>query len=188
MNTKETTNIYLVRHGEAAAHWDQADDPGLSELGRQQADDTARLLLERIEPRIRLVSSPLQRARETARPLAEALNAQVAIAKPFREIPTPVERGDRQTWLNAIARQRWDEQDTVVRDWRRSLLARLKQISEPTVVFTHFMVLNAIVSELTANDRVVCFLPDNASVTTLRWASDDLQLLELGRQFRTRVN
>jgi broad specificity phosphatase PhoE len=185
---KHATNIYLVRHGQATAPWDRADDPGLSELGRQQADDTARQLLERVQPGIRLVSSPLQRARETARPLAEALDAQVAIAAPFREIPTPVERGDRQTWLNGIARQRWSEQEPMVCDWRSTLLARLRQVREPTVVFTHFMVLNAIVSELTDDDRVVCFLPDNASVTTVRWANGDLRLVELGRQFRTPVN
>jgi broad specificity phosphatase PhoE len=64
----------------------------------------------------------------------------------------------------------------------------LRKVNEPTVVFTHFMVLNAIVAELTGDDRVVCFLPDNASVTTLRRAGDALELVELGRQFRTRVN
>ena len=181
-------SIYLVRHGEASAHWDLADDPGLSELGQRQAAATARRLLEQVDPDIRLVSSPLQRARETARPMARALAADVAIAEPFREIPTPVERGDRQSWLNAIARQRWGEQEALVRDWREALLGRLRQVSEPTVVFTHFMVLNAIVSELTGDGRVVCFLPDNASVTTVRWAGDDLKLVELGRQFRTRVN
>lgn len=76
----------------------------------------------------------------------------------------------------------------MVREWRGALLAQLQQIREPTVVFTHFMVLNAVVSALTDEDKVVCFLPDNASVTTLRWVGDELQLVELGRQFRTRVN
>ena len=185
---KESTNIYLVRHGEAAAHWDQADDPGLSDLGRRQAKDAARQLLERVGPDIRLVSSPMKRARETARPLAEALQAEVTIVEPFREIPTPVERGDRQAWLNEIAVQSWCDQIAMVRDWRRSLLAQLRQIREPAVVFTHFMVLNAIVGELTDDDRVVCYLPDNASVTTLQRTSDELRLAELGRQFRTRVN
>lgn len=35
-------NIYLVRHGEAAEHWHKADDPGLSELGHQQAAEIAK--------------------------------------------------------------------------------------------------------------------------------------------------
>jgi probable phosphoglycerate mutase len=184
---EESTNIYLVRHGEAAAHWDQADDPGLSELGRRQAEDTARRMLQRVEPDIQLVSSPLRRARETARPLAEALETGVTIAESFREIPTPVSRGDRQAWLNEIAVQSWHDQISMVRDWRRSLLAHLRRIREPAVVFTHFMVLNAVVSELTDDDRVVCYLPDNASVTILHQTGDELRLAELGRQFRTRV-
>jgi len=180
-------NIYLVRHGEAAAHWHEADDPGLSERGRQQAAEAARLLQERIEPGVRLLSSPLLRARETAHPLAEALEAEVTIAERFREIPTPVELADRQTWLGKIARQTWSEQAGMVRDWRLGLLEQLRQIREPTVVFTHFMVLNVIVGDLNADDRVVCFLPDNASITTLRLVGDTLQLAELGRQFRTEV-
>jgi broad specificity phosphatase PhoE len=180
--------IYLVRHGEATAPWNEADDPGLSDLGQRQANETAGRLLERIEPDIRLVSSPLRRARETAQPLAAALETPVVVAERFREIPTPVERPDRQRWLNSIARQRWNDQVAMVLDWRSSLLARLREVREPTVVFTHFMVLNAVISELTGDERVVCYLPDNASVTVLERSGAELSLLELGRQFRTRIN
>jgi len=181
-------NIFLVRHGEAAARWHESDDPGLSELGRQQAAEAARQLLDQIPPASRLLSSPMQRARETAAPLASALGAEPTIVEPFREIPTPVAITERQTWLNRIARQTWSEQHTMVQDWRRALLAALREIREPTVVFTHFMVLNVIVGALQADNRVVSFLPDNASITTLRGFGDDLQLAELGRQFRTKVN
>jgi probable phosphoglycerate mutase len=181
-------SIYLVRHGEAAAHWHEEDDPGLSEHGRRQAADAARQLLDRLDHEVRLISSPMQRARETAQPLAEALAAEVAIVEPFREIPAPVARAQRQTWLNSIARQAWAEQEALVQDWRDALLAQLRRIAEPTVVFTHFMVLNAIVGELQGNDRVVCFLPDNASVTRLEGFGDGLRVSELGRQFKTRVN
>jgi len=186
-------HIYLVRHGEAAARWHESDDPSLSERGREQAAATARQLLGRIEPGARLVSSPLRRTRETAQALVDALGtdppgAELSIVDAFREIPTPVALANRQTWLGSIARQTWAEQHTMVRDWRDGLLAALRQIREPTVVFTHFMVLNAIVGELQADERVVCFLPDTASVTTLRGFGDDLELAELGRQLRTRVN
>lgn len=181
-------SILLVRHGEAAAGWTESDDPGLSERGRAQAADAARLLLQRIDPAFRLISSPMQRARETARPLVETLGAELAIVEPFREIPAPVDRPHRQAWLNGIARQSWGEQEAVVRDWRATLLQELKAIREPTVVFTHFMVLNAIVAALRDDDRVVTFLPDNASVTTLGGFGEELQVVELGRQFRTLVN
>ena len=44
-------DIYLVRHGEAAASWAQATDPGLSEFGHEQARAAARLLRPRLAAR-----------------------------------------------------------------------------------------------------------------------------------------
>ena len=179
--------IYLVRHGEAAASWRESDDPGLSTLGHQQAAATAQRLAEHVDSNICLISSPLQRARETAQPLSMKLDTEITIIDAFREIPTPVERAERQTWLNDIARQSWGEQHEMVQEWHRALLQQLTLIQQPTVVFTHFMVLNVIVGKLTAKDQVVCFLPDNASVTTLELNNGSLQLLELGQQLRTVV-
>ena len=176
--------IYLVRHGQAADTWQVSDDPGLSVLGHQQAAATAKQLSEQVGPDIQLVSSPLLRARETALPFATTLGAEVSIIEAFREIPTPVPRPERQAWLHSIARQSWGEQHEMVRDWHRALLQQLRQIRHPTVVFTHFMALNAIVGTLSANDKVMCFLPDNASITTLEWDDESLQVVELGRQFR----
>jgi probable phosphoglycerate mutase len=176
--------IFLVRHGEAAAPWHEADDPGLSQRGREQAAATAEQLQQQVEAGIRLISSPLLRARETARPLAQNLDAPIAVVEAFREIPAPVPLAERQEWLRTVARQSWSEQHERVQEWQQSLLQQLQQLRQPTVVFTHFMVLNAIVGALTAKDRVVCFLPENASVTTLQWTGDALQLVELGQQRR----
>ena len=39
------TEIILVRHGEASASWQESTDPGLSELGKRQAEECANLLL-----------------------------------------------------------------------------------------------------------------------------------------------
>jgi len=179
--------IHLVRHGEAAANWQESDDPELSELGHRQAGDTAAQLLELVEPDVQLISSPLIRAQQTAMPLSERLAKDITVLEPFREIPTPVAREERQAWLNSIARKSWGAQHDMVITWRTAMLNQLRQIDQSTVVFTHFMVLNAIVSELTAEDKVVCFLPDNASVTTIQLKNDKLELVELGRQLRTIV-
>jgi probable phosphoglycerate mutase len=179
--------IYLVRHGQAAAHWQEADNPGLSELGHRQAATTARQLLGSVDASVRLISSPMVRARETAQPLAKSLGAEVSIVEAFREIPTPVPMPERQNWLTRIARQTWNEQPEMVQEWHQALLRELRQIRQPTVVFTHFMVLNAIVGALTGEDRVVSFLPDNASVTTVQWAGQTLELLQLGQQLKTEI-
>ena len=181
-------NIHLVRHGEAAANWQEADNPGLSKLGRQQATVAAQQLAGRIAADVQLISSPMLRAQQTAQPLADTLGSDVTIVEAFREIPTPVELDQRHAWLKTIARQSWLEQHEMVCQWQQSLLQALRQIDQHAVVFTHFMVLNAIVSSLTGRDRVVCFLPDNASITTLKLDGGKLELVELGRELRTKVN
>ena len=38
--------IFLIRHGEAAQSWDQSADPGLSELGKEQALECFNTLYE----------------------------------------------------------------------------------------------------------------------------------------------
>jgi broad specificity phosphatase PhoE len=54
-------NINIVRHGEAAAGFDGHIDPGLSKLGRDQANATAKEL-DAMGP-MQIVTSPLARAR-----------------------------------------------------------------------------------------------------------------------------
>lgn len=174
--------IYLVRHGEAAAPWHESDDPGLNERGHAQAAEVARLLHERIEPGSQLLSSPLRRARETAGPLAEMLATDVIVNAAFREIPAPVELAQRQEWLRTVYRQPWHKQIDSVRDWYGTLLDALHGLREPTVVFTHFMVLNAVVGTVSGEDRLVCFAPDNVSVTALEWEGERLVLAERGRE------
>ena len=58
------TRVYLVRHGRASAGWDTDIDPGLDDLGRQQAEETA-IILARLSP-MKLVSSPMLRCQQTA--------------------------------------------------------------------------------------------------------------------------
>jgi probable phosphoglycerate mutase len=181
-------NIYLIRHGEAAEHWHKADDPALSELGREQAREAAEKLLPQLGSDVRIISSPMVRARETAQPLAESLGIEPIIIEPFREIPTPVDRADRHAWLRQIALQNWQDQHPMVLDWRSALLEEIGKVREHTVIFTHFMVLNAIVGSLQQRDRVVCFLPANASITAVKWSGDRHDLLELGHQLKTRID
>ncbi len=79
--------ICLVRHGEVhnPDHVVYADLPGfgLSELGRRQAAATGRHLAA--SPVGRLVTSPLERARETADLIAAATGAQVTVDERLTE-------------------------------------------------------------------------------------------------------
>ena len=182
-------DIFLVRHGEAAAHWGQDPDPGLSSLGEQQAKDTAELLLPHLPADINLISSPLQRARETAQPFVDAMGMQFSIDDAFREIPAPVPLADRKNWLRAFMKQGWSEQPEELLQWRDHALNQLLGLQTTTVVFTHFLLLNAVVGSIMGRDETLCFWPDNASVTQLKRTGEGvLDLVELGVQMDTVVN
>ena len=183
-------DIFLVRHGEAAASWGQASDPGLSELGRQQAEETALDLQALISTEVQLLSSPLLRAQETSEPLARLLgnDTPVKIDDAYSEIPSPVPLAKRQTWLREFMQQQWAGQVDSLQDWRSEILKNLLALQQPTVVFTHFLVLNAVVGSLQQREETLCFWPDNAAVVRLRHTGSELQLVDLGRQMSTVVN
>jgi broad specificity phosphatase PhoE len=73
--TPETTIVHLVRHGEVhnpeGVLYGRRDGYHLSDLGRQMAERVGKTLGDR--DIVHLRTSPLERAQETAAPLAEAL-------------------------------------------------------------------------------------------------------------------
>ena len=185
-------DIFLVRHGAAASTWTESADPGLSDLGHQQAAASAIELAPKLPDSVGLISSPLLRARETATPLSGKLGLDVEVIEAFREIPAPVELPYRQQWLKSIMKERWSDQDVAIRQWQESIVESLHDLGNATVVYTHFMVLNSIVAHAQRLDQVVCFLPDNASVTHIRIgrATDtggSIELVEKGREIPTAV-
>ncbi len=181
-------DIFLVRHGEAAASWGEAPDPGLSVLGRQQAEDAATALRQHVGQHTLLISSPLQRALETAAPLARELQQAVHTDAVFREIPSPVPLAQRQAWLRQFMRQQWMEQGDDLKAWRRSALERLLALQQPAVVFTHFLVINAVVGQVLERSETLCFWPDNGSITHLRHTGSNLELVARGIEMATHVN
>jgi len=180
--------IHLVRHGEASAHWGQGEDPGLSEFGEQQAQQVGAQLFPGLNAGVKVVSSPLKRAMETARPLADSLHADIQVDAAFSEIAAPVPIEQRQQWLRTFVRQRWHEQSQSLHDWRDAAVRQLLEQTGPAVVFTHFMAINAVVSKVLDSDETLHFLPDNGSITTLRRTGDALELVQLGRELKTVVN
>jgi probable phosphoglycerate mutase len=185
----DSRRIYLVRHGEAAASWGQSADPGLSELGHAQAKNSAAGLETQLgSADISLVSSPLLRAQETAIPLAKSLGREVLIDERFREVPSPVPLAERQDGLRGFMRQTWGEQDASLHDWRDSIVEAVQELPGSTVVFTHFLVINALVGWYTKRPETLVFWPDNASVTVLERTESALTVKTLGNEMATIVN
>ena len=141
------TEIILVRHGEASASWQESTDPGLSELGERQAEECANLLLNiNGINEYELVSSPLKRAIETGSKLEEKLKGNLNINSSFAEIPSPgISLEDRQAWLREIFNKKISNLKKPQAEWRKNIIDKIWQIENPTVIFSHFMVINTIV-------------------------------------------
>lgn len=179
--------LVLVRHGEAAAAWDDAADPGLSALGRAQAEAAADVLAA--GPPLDLVTSPLARARETAAAFARRCGATPRVEPAVAEIPSPgIAMAERRAWLLRLMAGAWGEAAPGLRDWRDAVVAALCALPRDTAVFSHFIAINVAVGAATDSDSVVCFRPANASLTWLETDGRTLRLLALGAEGETRVN
>lgn len=185
--------VHVIRHGRPASSWGGVDDdPGLDEVGHVQAMEIAReILILPVDQRpTRVVSSPLRRCRETARPLAEALGVEVIIDPRVGEIPTPaaLTHEERPAWLRQVFGGRWDE---IVGDldyvgWTRSVTAALCDHAG-AAVFSHFVALNAAMSMATNQGEVMAFRPDHCSRTVFGIDGDRLILVEKGREAQSQV-
>lgn len=191
LKDRVVNRIYLIRHGRPSAPWGGGDgDPGLDREGHAQAARAAKALLELPlnERPIRAVSSPMRRCLETARPFVQSLGAEFEILDAVSEIPTPHSNSDRSGWLGAALRGRWSEVrgDIDYRAWREGVVAAVA--ARPgAAIFTHFVAINAVVSELSGDDRVTVFRPGHASITVLDEKGGGLEIVRLGSEAATGV-
>jgi broad specificity phosphatase PhoE len=180
--------LYLVRHGRAAASFAEAADPGLDELGQEQAVVVA----ERLAPLgpLALLTSPLKRARETSLPLAQSWRRDAAVEAAVAEIPSPPGLGlaERAEWLRGFMAGSWRNASRDLAQWREEAIAALAALADDTVVFTHFIAINVAAGAAERDDRVILFRPDNCSVTILDVDHGVLRLVERGREAETKVN
>lgn len=183
------SRIYLIRHGRASGRWDDDPDPGLDEVGRDQAAATAQQLssLERVA----LFSSPLRRCRETAQFLSDLWDgANVTIEPRVREIPSPdgLPLGRRVPWLRQAMEGTWSDLDRTYQEFRRQVVTCVSEQPTDAIVFSHFIAINAVIGACLGDDRVVIDSVDNASVTVVETtATGSLRLVERGRQANTLI-
>jgi broad specificity phosphatase PhoE len=178
--------IFLVRHGRAAAGFDSHLDPGLDALGLTQAAGVATRLAP-LGP-LQIYSSPLARAWQTALPLSQRWGVEPVVEHRVTEIPSPTaDLAARAEWLREAMSGRWRHLPAELQRWRDELVNCLVGLREDSVVFCHFIAINVAVGAATADDRLVCFRPDNGSVTRLANNDGRLRLIELGRASDTHV-
>jgi len=177
------TRVYMVRHGRAAAGWDTDPDPGLDDEGRRQAAATAEALS--ILPDMPLVSSPLRRCRETAGFLSAKWKYDPVTIQPLvAEIPSPdgVPLGERVDWLRSAMSGTWSDLGPRYTSFRDEVVGYVTGLRRDTVIFSHFIAINAVIGACRRDDRVVIASLDNASVTIVD--IDDAGRMTLARTGR----
>lgn len=185
------TRVYMVRHGRAAAGWNVDPDPGLDDLGRSQSLAVASKL-SLLGP-LPVMSSPLLRCQQTAFPLATSWKQNVDIEPLVGEIPSPAEYSleNRSDWLREAMAGTWSQvaerSGSHYVDYRNAIAQRVAQITTDTVVFSHFIAINAVIGAATDNDAMVIASLDNCSVTTFEVVDGKLVLIESGNEADTLI-
>jgi broad specificity phosphatase PhoE len=179
--------VFLVRHGESTGNQHaclQGSRIGgaLSELGRKQSVATASYLFDAFEElqhgNVRLVSSPSNRALETAGPIAERLTCEIEIDHDLSEVDfgdwsgVSVSQLERDPGYQAWKVDPWANSppggESLVRVrsriWRAvSRLAASADIEhQPIVLVTHFFPLMALFTILVPGNSL---RSDNASIS-----------------------
>ena len=190
-------NIYLIRHGKASSGWD-TNNPKLDRIGREQSDKIALKLSKISKEPFDIFSSPLKRCIETAEPFSKIKNKKIKIEKRVIEIPSPIENlKKRVVWLKRVLPLTWGE---LISDeeskkskidyflWRDNILKFFLSLNKDTFIFTHYLVINSIVSHLKKSNKVVFFNPDNTSLTHLYLSDKKLKIISLGDEASTLIN
>lgn len=177
--------IYIVRHGLAAAGVEDLD-PGLAELGHQQARAAAEALKAVRSPR--LVVSPLRRTRETAAPIAADLGLEAEIRDEVAEVFDPAMPAEERTrMLGPFMAGKWSEQNEVLQAWRKRCLdavvamaleASAKQAD--LVIVSHYIAICVAVGAALGDDRVVPAPIANCSISSFEAGHGVLTLVEAG--------
>ncbi len=181
--------IYMVRHGKAAAGFGEDMDPGLDDLGRQQAEDVA-AKLKSLGP-YPIISSPLKRTQETAAPLARLWHQAPAIEICVAEIPSPkgMSLEERVVWLRQFMAGSWLDAPPELAKWRQQCVGSIAALKHDAVVFSHYVAINVLMGMAVGDDKVVVFSPENCSVTTFDNTGGKLDLIEKGSEAAlTKVN
>jgi broad specificity phosphatase PhoE len=181
------TLVHLVRHGRATAGWDRAADPGLDAVGAVQARTVAERLA--LLGGRAIVTSPLRRCRETAAPLAEWWGVEPAVETAVAEVPSPpgVAMGERVDWLREAMAGWWGDLDERYTAFRDGVIEYVAGRDQDTVVFSHFIAINAVIGACLGDDRVVIRRLDNTSVTVVEVDAGVIRLVEAGDEADTLI-
>jgi len=179
----QASRLYLVRHAQSAAARDEwQPDPPITALGQEQA----RLVGERLarDGIDAIYSSPLRRAAETARAIAQASALPITTVEDLREVEVgPAEEDadslspeERETIRRRLAEKpSWDALPGSEGSgpFRTRIAAAIEGIvhasrGKRVAVVTHGGVIQTYVSLILGLEGDVYFYPFNTSITSIR--------------------
>ncbi len=187
----DVTHVTLVRHAQQdypdPVNFDPAAwvDPPLSDLGRQQALAVGRGLADdQVDV---VLASPMSRAQDTARAIAEPHGLPVVTATGLHEIESFRELAAGQNPKDHVSAEEWAERTRRYRVERRWDLMPFSESAaefharcaenfatllaahpgERIVLVTHGGVINSILAGVLGLDEDLFFLPAHASMSTV---------------------
>lgn len=177
--------LYLVRHGRAAAGVENLD-PGLDELGQQQAEAVADALVPK--PIGRLVVSPMRRTLETIAPLAVRAAIQPEVREEVSEVFDPAMPSEqRSVMIGPFMQGIWASQRGELLAWRRRVIETVLDLalkaaasSKDLVIVSHYIAICVIIGEASDDDRVVPVPVANASISSFEIVHGKLEMLAAG--------
>ena len=181
--------LVLIRHGEASASWGEHIDPGLSNDGKKQAKKLIETFSEENLENFKFISSPKLRALETGQPLAMSCNKDLLIQNEFSEIPSKkIPNDEKQNWLRQVMSQDINTLPEEVKSWQDNIMNALSSINSDALIFSHFMVINAIAACVLKNSNLLYFYPDYTSCTKLMVEDNQIKKIILGDDKKTLIN
>lgn len=171
--------LYLVRHGKTGKSWDPKLDMPLNSEGNDQSLKLALLLKD--EKRLPILSSPLKRSKQSADPLSTFWNIPCEIDDRFGEIPFCNEDDiEPMDWLKSIMTKKWSQLPAHLNSWKANVGQAVCLIQEPSIIFTHYLTIAAIYSELMGVDMVDSFQSKNCQLVKLERFSEEWRFDNLG--------
>ena len=110
------------------------------------------------------------------------------IDRRFIELPSPGALTERKDWIQRVLKGRWSELPESVHDWQRDIIEAIQALQAPTVIFSHFLVINTVAAHMSGEDAVLQCLPANGSVHNLRVDEGSWQWIEQGEMLQSVVN
>ena len=73
----------------------------------------------------------------------------------------------KKQWLTKTMKEDIKNLSEEVAEWRIKLLSEVFGMRNDTIIFSHFMVINALVGELAKHPNLLHFYPDYTSITKI---------------------